>query len=227
MMLTGLFALLSLSLSHADDRDPYTAKRKTMVDEQILARGISDKAVTEAMFKVERHLFVPEADRAFSYEDYPLSIGYGQTISQPYIVAFMTHAAHLSPGDKVLEIGTGSGYQAAILAEIAKEVYTLEIVRPLAESAEKRLKELGYENIFVKHGDGFKGWPKHAPFDCIILTAAPSEIPAKLFDQLKTGGRMVAPIGSFFQELYLITKTPAGLDKKKLLPVRFVPMVRE
>ena len=228
MMFSSLFAFLALSTSQAGDHDPFVSKRRKMVDEQIIQRGVSDKKVIDAMLKVNRHLFVPEADRSFSYEDYPLSIGYGQTISQPYIVAFMTQAAHLMPSDKILEIGTGSGYQAAILAEMAREVYTIEIIKPLAESAEKRLKELGYKNIFVKPGDGYEGWKEYAPFDVILLTAAPSEIPEKLVAQLKEGGRMIAPIGSFFQELYLITKTSTGgLDKKRLLPVRFVPMVKE
>jgi len=210
----------------ADEKDPFWSKRKKMVEEQIMRRGISDKGVLEAMGTVERHRFVARQQEKFAYEDYPLPIGHGQTISQPYIVAYMTEAAQLKGDDKVLEIGTGSGYQAAMLCEIAKEVYSIEIVKPLADSANELLKKLGYDNIYVKHGDGYAGWPQHAPFDVIIVTAAPPEIPQKLVEQLKVGGRMVIPVGSFFQELYLVTKTKSGVEKKQLLPVRFVPMVK-
>ena len=199
--------------------------RKKMIEEQIVSRGISDPHVLAALEKVERHQFVPDNLRHEAYRDYPLAIGYNQTISQPYIVAYMTEAAHLTSQDRVLEIGTGSGYQAAVLGEIVKEVYTIEIIKPLAESAQSRLRELGYKNIFVKWGNGYEGWPEHAPFDVVIVTAAPLEIPQKLVDQLKVGGRMVLPIGSIFQELYLIIKTETGIEKKSLLPVRFVPMV--
>gem|GEM_PF-912409 len=185
--------------------DIYAVRRQKMVERQIKDRGIADKKVLETMAKVERHLFVPEGLREAAYEDTPLPIGDGQTISQPYIVAYMTEAARLGPSDRVLEIGTGSGYQAAVLAEIVKEVYTIEILKPLADSAGARLKELGYENIDLRRGDGYKGWPEQAPFDAIIVTAAPPEIPEDLVDQLKVGGRMVVPVGAFFQELYLIT----------------------
>lgn len=202
-----------------------TVKRQWMVDAQIKGRGITDKAVLAAMAKVERHLFVPSALKAVAYEDMPLPIGQGQTISQPYIVAYMTAAAQLRPEDRVLEIGTGSGYQAAILAEIVKEVYTIEIVAPLADRSHALLTELGHKNVEVRCGDGYKGWPEKAPFDAIIVTAAPPEIPMELAEQLEIGGRMVVPVGSFFQELYLITRTDAGFDKRALLPVRFVPMV--
>jgi len=204
----------------------FNIKRLDMVDSQIRRRGVADERVLEAMEKVKRHLFVPEDLREQAYEDYPLSIGYGQTISQPYIVAHMTEAAQLKPNDKVLEIGTGSGYQAAVLAELAKEVYTIEIIRPLADSARSRLSGLGYSNIRVKHGDGYKGWPEFAPYDAIIVTAAPPSVPEELKNQLKVGGRMVVPVGEFFQELYLITRTDSGFREERLLPVRFVPMVR-
>ena len=199
--------------------------REKMVKEQIGRRGITDKRVLEVMRKVERHLFVPENLKNLAYTDGPLPIGHNQTISQPYIVAFMTQAAGLSAGDRVLEIGTGSGYQAAVLAEIVKEVYTIEIIEPLAESSRLLLESLGYNNIKVKYGDGYKGWKEYSPFDAIIVTAAPAQIPMELVGQLQTGGRMVVPIGGFYQELFLVTKTDTGFDQKALLPVRFVPMV--
>lgn len=202
-------------------------KRKRMVETQMVRRGISDEKVLNALLKVKRHEFVNPGSQSYAYDDTPLSIGYGQTISQPYIVAYMTEVARLNKDDKVLEIGTGSGYQAAILAEIVKQVYTIEILEPLAKTAQERLERLGYTNVFVKHGDGYKGWKEHAPFDAIIVTAAPTEVPEKLVDQLKVGGRMVIPIGSFFQELYVITKTEKGYDQKSVLPVRFVPMVKD
>ena len=205
--------------------DTFEIERRHMVETQIEERGIGDSKVLDAMLKVKRHLFVPEGSEAFAYNDYPLSIGYGQTISQPYIVAYMTEAAGLKPTDRVLEIGTGSGYQAAVLAEIVKEVFSIEIIEPLAEEARTRLLRLGYTNVKVKWGDGYKGWPEYAPFDAIIVTAAPPAIPEELVKQLKTGGRMVVPIGSIFQELYLITRTGEGFERRALLPVRFVPMV--
>ncbi|OGX05710.1 MAG: protein-L-isoaspartate O-methyltransferase [Omnitrophica WOR_2 bacterium GWA2_47_8] len=198
-----------------------------MVRDQIVRRGITDKKVVEALLKVKRHVFVPSGSEMSAYEDHPLPIGYDQTISQPFIVAYMTQALQLDGDDKVLEIGTGSGYQAAILAEIVKEVYTIEIVKELAASASQRLKSLGYDNIHVKHGDGFAGWPQHAPFDAIIVTAAPAEVPQELLEELKVGGRMVIPMGTTDQELFLITKTSNGYDQKTLLPVRFVPMIKE
>lgn len=209
----------------AQEIDTFDAKRQEMISHQIKNRGITDGKVLEAMEKVRRHLFVPDELREMAYEDRPLLIGYGQTISQPYIVAYMTQAARLRPDDRVLEIGTGSGYQAAILAEIVKEVYTIEIIKPLADSASSRLLDMGYQNVKVKWGDGYKGWVEYAPFDAIIVTAAPSEIPENLIDQLKIRGRMVIPVGTFFQELYLITRTESGFDKEPILPVRFVPMV--
>ena len=206
--------------------DSYTMQRKQMIEEQIIQRGVADPLVLKALEKVERHLFVPDSLRDEAYTDDPLPIGYGQTISQPYIVAFMTEAAQLDSDDKVLEVGTGSGYQAAILAEIVKELYSIEILEPLSESAGKKLKDLGYQNVFVKQGDGYQGWVEHAPFDAIIVTAAPAEMPEELVRQLKPGGRMVIPIGSFYQELYRITKTEKGIQKEKLIPVRFVPMIK-
>lgn len=197
-----------------------------MVEEQIIARGVRDERVIQAMLKVERDQFVPENLRQFAYEDRPLPIGYGQTISQPYIVALMTSFLGLKGDEKVLEIGTGSGYQAAILAELTKEVYTIEIIPQLAKQAESRLKKLGYKNVKVKCGDGFEGWPEYAPFDCIIVTCAPEEIPPLLIQQLKEGGRMVIPVGKFWQELKLVVKENGKIKVKDIIPVRFVPMIR-
>ena len=225
MMKVLLVIILLSTTVFAQEIDTFDAKRQEMISHQIKNRGITDGKVLEAMEKVRRHLFVPDALRGMAYEDRPLSIGYDQTISQPYIVAYMTQAARLSPDDRVLEIGTGSGYQAAILAKIVKEVYTIEIIKPLADSASSRLLDMGYQNVKVKWGDGYEGWVEYAPFDTIIVTAAPSEIPENLIDQLKIGGRMIIPVGTFFQELYLITRTESGFDKKPILPVRFVPMV--
>jgi protein-L-isoaspartate(D-aspartate) O-methyltransferase len=218
--------LASASFAQASGQgDIFAQRRQEMVDRQIRQRGVTDKRVLAAMLKVERHLFVPVELSDMAYEDTPLPIRFDQTVSQPYIVAFMTDALGLEPTDRVLEIGTGSGYQAAILAELVKEVYTIEIVKELAESSEERLKKLGYANIHVRLGDGYKGWPEEAPFDAIIATAAPLEIPETLLKQLKTGGRMIIPVGSIFQQLFLVTKTEKGYDKKALLPVKFVPMV--
>ncbi|WP_243318370.1 protein-L-isoaspartate(D-aspartate) O-methyltransferase [Geothrix paludis] len=202
--------------------------RMRMVREQIVARGVADPRVLEAMGRVPRHEFVPAAVRSQAYEDWPLAIGYGQTISQPYIVAFMTAALAPRPGDRVLEIGTGSGYQAAVLAGLVAEVYTMEIVEPLAQRAEADLKRLGYANVKVRAGDGHLGWPEAAPFDAIIVTCAPEDVPQPLVDQLKVGGRMIIPVGSQWgaQELYLLRKTATGLRRQGVLPVRFVPMVK-
>lgn len=208
--------------------DKYLSLRQKMVKEQIIARGISDTLVLNAMLKVERHKFVPDEVKGLAYIDSPLPIGNGQTISQPYIVALMTELLELKGDEKVLEIGTGSGYQAAILAEIAKEVYTIEILPSLAHSASKRLLQLGYKNIKVKCGDGYKGWEEYAPFDGIIVTCAPDHIPQPLIDQLKVGGRMVIPVGELYQELLLLTKTSdSTLTRKSIIPVRFVPMTGE
>jgi len=204
----------------------YEMERKQMVDKQIKARGVRDERVLEALYKVERHLFVPDRIKGDAYRDRPLPIGHGQTISQPYIVAYMTEAAEVKPGDRVLEIGTGSGYQAAVLAEIAGEVYTIERIKPLAELSAKRLKDMGYGNVKVKWGDGYKGWEEFAPYDVIIVTAAPPDMPGELQSQLKEGGRMIVPVGRFYQELVLVTRTDSGFERKRLLPVRFVPMLK-
>ncbi len=205
-------------------------ERARMVDWQIEQRGVKDPNVLTAMRVVPRHAFVRQTEERYAYADYPLPIGYDQTISQPYIVAFMTEALRLNASSKVLEIGTGSGYQAAVCAETCREVYTIEIVKELAEIATKRLKELGYPNVLVKAGDGYFGWPEHAPFDAIIGTAAAGRIPEPLIKQLKPGGRMILPYGSAadFQYLVLITKDRDGnLRKTNVMPVRFVPMTGE
>ncbi len=204
------------------------AARARMVREQIVARGISDPRVLDAMARVPRHEFIPAGRRGEAYEDWPLPIGYGQTISQPYIVAFMTAALAPKPADRVLEIGTGSGYQAAVLACLVAEVYTVEIVEPLAQRAEADLRRLGYGSVKVRAGDGYHGWPEAAPFDAIIVTCAPEAVPQALVEQLKEGGRMIIPVGSPWgaQELYLLRKTPTGMKRQGVLPVRFVPMVK-
>ncbi len=200
-----------------------------MVEKDIVGRGIVDQKVITAMLKVPRHMLVDEHLRSKAYNDHPLPIGEGQTISQPYVVAYMTEALMLKPDDRVLEIGTGSGYQAAILAEIVKEVYSVEIRKGLAEKAEKRLKELGYKNIKIKHGDGYFGWEEYAPFDAIIITASANHIPVPLIKQLKEGGRLILPLGStvFYQTLTLVTKKKGELEVKQLIPVSFVPMIGE
>lgn len=202
-------------------------ERARMVADQIQARDVNDPNVLKAMRIVPRHAFIPPTEQRYAYGDHPVPIGLGQTISQPYIVAFMTEALKLDPNDKVLEIGTGSGYQAAVCAEIAREVYTIEILEELAKSAAKKLKELGYRNVFVRACDGYLGWPEKAPFDAIIGTAAAGRIPPPLIEQLKPGGRMILPVeGRFgFQYLVLITKDSKGnLHQKNVMPVRFVPM---
>lgn len=227
LFLTLAVVLTSCNLSGetADKREvDWQVRREQMVSAQIAARGVDDPQVLTAMGKVPRHEFVPPDSRALAYIDSPLPIGYGQTISQPFIVAFMTEVAQVGPGDRVLEIGTGSGYQAAVLAEIAKEVYSIEIVEPLAESAAETLQRLGYENVTVETGDGYQGWPEKAPFDAILVTAAPPTVPPPLLDQLNIGGHLVMPVGSFNQQLVRITKTEQGTTREVLLPVRFVPM---
>ncbi|NWF86140.1 MAG: protein-L-isoaspartate(D-aspartate) O-methyltransferase [Bryobacteraceae bacterium] len=213
----------------AGDSD-FATLRKQMVETQLAAPGrdITNARVLQAMAKVPRHEFVPEHLRDEAYRDYPLPIGYGQTISQPYIVAFMTEQLAPKPTDKVLEIGTGSGYQAAVLAELVAEVYTIEIVEPLARRAELDLNRLGYKNVKVRAGDGYLGWPEAAPFDAIIVTCAPERVPQPLIDQLRDGGRMVIPVGSQgAQELYLLEKHGKELTRRAVLPVRFVPMTGE
>jgi protein-L-isoaspartate(D-aspartate) O-methyltransferase len=198
----------------------YRGERERMVEEDIRARGIENSSVLRAMRKVPRHLFVPEELRRHAYADRPLPIGLEQTISQPAIVAYMTAAARVSKKDKVLEIGTGSGYQAAILGELAREVYTIEIIPELAERAGGVLKELGYANVFTRTGNGYLGWPEQAPFDAIVVTAAPDEIPQALVDQLAVGGRMVIPVGKGDQEMVIVEKTKKGVTKRTTIPVR-------
>jgi protein-L-isoaspartate(D-aspartate) O-methyltransferase len=199
-----------------------------MVDEQLRIRGIRDARVLDAMARVPRHRYVPPDQQDAAYADRPLPIGFGQTISQPYIVAFMTEALEVRPTDVVLEIGTGSGYQAAILGELAREVYTVEIVAELGDRAARTLAALGYRNVHVRVGDGNLGWPEHAPFDRIIVTAAPEAVPVALVEQLAVGGRMVLPVGPAGgdQELRIVTRTAAGVTTQQSLPVRFVPMVK-
>jgi protein-L-isoaspartate(D-aspartate) O-methyltransferase len=205
----------------------FKAMREKMVESQIKSRGVRDPRVLSAMLKVERHLFVPKEFQNSAYSDQPLPIGEGQTISQPYIVALMTELLELKGGERVLEVGTGSGYQAAILAELAAEVYTIEIVEKLASSAQKVLLELGYQNIKVKAGDGYLGWPEAAPFDAIIITCAPDHIPKPLLDQLKEGGRMVVPVGTYSQDLKKIVKKSGKVETTGIIPVIFVPMTGE
>jgi protein-L-isoaspartate(D-aspartate) O-methyltransferase len=207
-----------------DTGERWRRLRQTMVEQQLRARGINDARVLDAMARVPRHLFVPEAARGEAYEDHPLPIGHGQTISQPYIVAFMTEALRVEPSHRVLEIGTGSGYQAAVLAEVAGHVYTIEIIEELAERARKTLAGAGYRNVTVRAGNGYLGWPEHAPYDRIMVTAAPDEIPPALVEQLKVDGLMAIPVGSVLQELRVLRKTPSGLETIATLPVRFVPM---
>jgi len=224
---------LGLLLAACSDAKPpptanTTDQRARMVERQIEARGISDPATLAAMRAVPRHEFLPMRLREEAYGDYPLPIGHGQTISQPYIVAFMTEAIRPQPGEKILEIGAGSGYQAAVLAQMGAEVYTIEIVEPLAEMARQTLDRLGYKNAHVRHGDGYRGWPEHAPFDAIIVTCAPDKIPPALVAQLKDGGRMIIPVGGGMeQELVLLRKQGERIEKQSVLPVRFVPMTGE
>jgi len=210
-------------------KDQYEVQRLQMVERQIEARGVDNRDVLNAMKKVPRHLFVPASSAPFAYDDRPLPIGHGQTISQPFIVAFMTQAIDPMPDSRVLEIGTGSGYQAAVLAEIVDKVYTLEIVDALAEEAAGRLKKLGYTNVFAKRSDGYYGWSAYAPFDGIVVTAAAQEIPPPLFEQLKEGGKMIIPVGPVFsvQSLVLITKEKGKMKRKDLFGVRFVPFTRD
>jgi protein-L-isoaspartate(D-aspartate) O-methyltransferase len=207
--------------------DYYKSARLHMVDAQMRKRGLSDNRVLKALETVPRHRFVPGDQVSNAYADHPLSIGYGQTISQPYIVALMTECLGLEPGDRVLEVGTGSGYQAAVLAELVEKVYSIEIVEPLGLSARDRLIELGYSNVEVRIGDGYLGWPEAAPFDAIIVTAAPETIPQPLIDQLADGASMVVPVGLHYQELILLTKKKGKVHQRSIANVRFVPMVSE
>lgn len=217
----------SFGLGASPQEPDRQSQRTLMVDQQIAGRGIKDSRVLKAMRKVPRHRFVPDDLSTVAYEDGPLPIGYGQTISQPYIVAYMTEAVELTGKEKVLEIGTGSGYQAAVLAEIVSKVFTIEIVESLARESEKTLQALGYSNVTVRAGDGYQGWPDEAPFDVIILTAAPDHVPQPLMEQLKVGGRLILPTGRWLQELVLIRRTQTGFERNSLLPVAFVPMTGE
>ena len=229
MKWTVLFFLL-FSISCTQNDPNFDRLRKLMIKNQLQSRGIRDDAILKVMRSVERHNFVPENYRDRAYSDGPLPIGHGQTISQPYIVAFMTEQLQVSSQHKVLEIGTGSGYQAAILGELAKHVFTIEIIPELAEDAKNILNHLSYKNITVRAGDGYKGWPEEAPFERIMVTAAPTEVPQMLVDQLAPGGRMILPVGAQFlvQYLWVIEKDDQGtVTKEKILPVRFVPMVKE
>jgi len=212
------------TLFDSNPKGDFKAMREKMVETQIKARGVKDPRVLSALLKVERHRFVPEKYLDSAYSDQPLPIGEGQTISQPYIVALMTELLELNGNEKVLEIGTGSGYQAAVLAELAKEVYTVEIIEPLAATASERLSELGYQNVKVKAGDGYLGWPEAAPFDAIMVTAAPDHVPKPLVEQLKEGGRIVLPVGTYTQELKKIVKRSGKLETIDVIPVLFVPM---
>ncbi len=226
-MLSRLLAATAVSCAPgapADSEQALCAARERMVAEQIAARGIHDERTLAALRKVPRHLFVPEAQRILAYGDHPLPIGHEQTISQPYIVAFMTEALGLTGGESVLEVGTGSGYQAAVVAEIAAHVYSVEIVEPLAVEAAERLRRLGYANVTVSAGDGYLGLPEHAPFDAILVTAAAPRIPEPLKGQLKDGGRLVIPVGDESQELVLVKRIGERFVESRILPVRFVPM---
>jgi len=228
ILFAAVILLATASFVRADDL--YQAKRREMVEKQIKGRGIRDRRVLAAMEKVPRHLLLDRTLWSRAYADHPLPIGEGQTISQPYVVALMTEELRLSPSDRVLEIGTGSGYQAAILAEIVKEVFTVEIRKGLAERAAKGLKEQGYRNVRVKYADGYFGWEEHAPFDAIIITAAVNHIPPPLLKQLKEGGRLILPLGStvFYQTLTLVTKKKGGdLSVAQKGEVAFVPMTGE
>ena len=207
--------------------EQYATARRRMISEQLEARGIRNRAVLDAMGRVPRHLFVPPGVQASAYEDRPLPIGLGQTISQPYVVAYMTEALQPSPDQTVLEIGTGSGYQAAVLSRLVREVYSIEIVPELADRARRTLTENGYGNVQVRTGNGYLGWPERAPFPRIIVTAAPPEIPRALVDQLAVGGIMVVPVGTLYQDMTIVTKTARGVTEQRTIPVRFVPMVEK
>jgi len=223
-MLLGCEEAQRASLPADPDRQ---AERRQMVVEYLIPRGIKDPAVLAAMRRVPRHRFVPPMYSALAYMDDPLPIGHGQSISQPALVARMTEALALKKTDKVLEVGTGSGYQAAILAELAGRVLTVEILEPLARQAERTLAELGYQNVRVRVGDGYQGWPEEAPFDAIIVTAAPDHVPPPLLDQLAVGGRLILPVGRFFQTLEVHRRTAVGYERTIITLVRFVPLVRE
>lgn len=208
--------------------DDFQRQRETMVNRQFVARDIDDSHVLEVLKRVQRHRFVPERYQHLAYADSPIPIGYRQTISQPYIVALMTQLVEPKPNARALDIGTGSGYQAAVLAELVKDVYSIEIVKELANEARVRLDKLGYRNIHLKHGDGYRGWPEAAPFQIIVVAAAPDHVPRPLLDQLAVGGRMVIPVGNKYQSLLVIEKSENGaLSQRKIAPVAFVPMTGE
>jgi protein-L-isoaspartate(D-aspartate) O-methyltransferase len=224
----GVALALVVASCQQDGQQPaadWASARAAMVRDQLRGRDIVNPRVLDAMARVPRHLFVPDAVRADAYGDFPLPIGDGQTISQPYIVGFMSQALEVEPHHRVLEIGTGSGYQAAILAELAKEVYTIEIVAALSDRARQTLAGLGYENVHLKTGNGYLGWPEHAPYDRVMVTAAPDAVPPALVAQLRIGGLMAIPVGTLDQELRILRRTDRGLETLRTLPVRFVPMV--
>jgi protein-L-isoaspartate(D-aspartate) O-methyltransferase len=224
MLASALFAFLVLQAA-----DPFRGPRHRMVEEQIAARDVKNARVLDVMRDVPRHAFVPDDVEHLAYQDSPLPIGHGQTISQPYIVAYMTEALDVQPQHRVLEIGTGSGYQAAVLSPLAKEVYTIEIVPELAARAKRTLEELGYANVHAREGDGYAGWPEHAPFERIIVTAAPARIPQPLVDQLAPGGVMVIPVGerNSMQWMTIVEKTHTGVVERRTIPVAFVPLTRK
>ena len=225
LLIAGCAVGVGVEQASTRDDDRRTADRERMVRTQVEARGVSDPRVLDAVRSVPRHRFVPAALQDRAYDDTPLPIAAGQTISQPYIVAVMTEAARLEADDIVLEVGTGSGYQAAVLSPLVRHVYSVEVVPELARASTTLLADLGYANVTVREGDGYAGWSEHAPFDAIVVTAAPPEIPAALRDQLKVGGRMVVPVGVGNQELLVIERTADGFSETSLMPVRFVPMV--
>jgi protein-L-isoaspartate(D-aspartate) O-methyltransferase len=226
MIASLMFSALTVKAASSSLQN-FEKQRERMVSVQIKARGITDENVLKAMRRVERHRFVDQQYRRHAYEDYPLPIGEGQTISQPYIVALMTQVLNLDDTKKVLEIGSGSGYQTAVLAEICHSVYTIEVIDALGKRAAKLLADMGYGNIKVKVGDGYQGWEKYSPFDAIIVTCAPTHVPQALKEQLAEGGRMIIPVGEqFAQELVLLTKQKGKLMKEAVIPVRFVPMMR-
>jgi len=217
-----------LAVRQVEDESPVARARREMVERQLRNRDVRDPRVLEVMGRVPRHLFVAQEFRDEAYDDHPLPIGHGQTISQPYIVALMTQLVKPKPGDRALDVGTGSGYQAAILSELCKEVYSIEIVKPLADEAGKRLADLGYKNVTVRSGDGFRGWPERAPFDVIVVAASPRQIPQPLLDQLAPGGRLVIPVGGYPQDLTLVEKQKDGtIRQRTVAPVLFVPMTGE
>jgi protein-L-isoaspartate(D-aspartate) O-methyltransferase len=233
VILASLLLLFSLSscmfqprsgqTSTAQSSQEFAEQRRNLIEE-LRAQGVTSQSVLDALMKVPRHEFVPRAHRHLAYENRPLPIGHEQTISQPFIVAYMTEAAEIAPGEKVLEIGTGSGYQAAVLAELAKEVYTIEIIPALAEGARSLLRQMKYQNVQVRTGNGYEGWVEHAPYDAIVVTAAPDHVPQALVDQLAVRGKMVIPVGSTFQQMVIITKNESGVVERRTIPVRFVPM---